>query len=233
MTDSRTELIGRVRNILLPALFLAMTLWFDHKTPGVTVTPLFAGVGVLVMAFTLPLPSMILWTFAYTVSVLAVFLLPVWGVFIGWYSPPVSMMTQYVRAFSFIATAVLGVNFSMTMTRQRRLNDELRMLLEKLPVPVITSDRNGVVKFMNHAMSQLLGSVEGSEKATFFDLFSPPGRQGETISLYLARFSIRRGTPSDPIPVEIGGKPFLARTRLMESAFPPFMISVIEEKSPA
>ena len=233
MTDRRTEQIDSVRNILFPALFLALTLWIDHKTPGVTVTPLFAGVAVLVMAFELQLAWMVFWTISYTACVLAVFLLPVWGVFIGWYSPPVSMMTQYVRAFSFIATAVLGVSFCRTMTRQRGLNTELRMLLEKLPVPVITSDRNGVVKFMNNSMALLLGEARNTDQSTFFDLFSPPGRQGETISSYLSRFSLRHGTPSAPIPVEIRGKPFLARTRLMESAVPPIMITVIEENPSA
>lgn len=233
MTDRWSKKSDGVRSILLPALFLALTLWIDHKTPGVTVTPLFAGVAILVMAFELPLAWMVFWTISYTACVLAVFLLPVWGFLIAWYSPPVSVTTQYIRAFSFIATAVLGVSFCRTMTRQRGLNAELRTLLEKLPVPVITSDRNGVVKFMNNSMAILLGGAQNTDQSTFFDLFSPPGRQGETISSYLSRFSLRHGTPSAPIAVEIRGKAYLARTRLMESAIPPFMITVIEDKPSA
>ena len=220
-----------LRNFLAPALFLFFTLWLDHKTPGITVTPLFAGIAVLVMAFQLPLPWMVFWTVSYTACVLAVFLLPVWGFLIAWYTPPVSMMTQYIRAFSFIATAVLGVGFCRTLARQRGVNDELKMLLEKLPVPVITSDRNGVVKFMNHSMTHLLGKDEGRDGATFFDLLAPPGRQGETISSYLSRFSARSKNSDSTIQVQIHGQEYLAKTRLMESSVPQIIVSVIE-KSP-
>jgi PAS domain-containing protein len=232
MTDRRINNKSSIRNILLPALFLVIALWLDHKTPGITITPLFAGVGILVMAFQLPLPWMAFWTVSYTACVLAVFLLPVWGFLIAWYSPPVSMMTQYIRAFSFIATAVLGVGFCRTLARQRGVNDELKMLLEKLPVPVITSDRNGVVKFMNHSMAQLLGRNGGRDGATFFDLLAPRGRQGETISSYLSRFSARSKNSDSTIQVQIHGQEYLARTRLMESSVPQIMVSVIEEKSP-
>jgi PAS domain-containing protein len=232
MTDCKREHSNLLRNFLAPALFLFFTLWLDHKTPGITVAPLFAGIAVLVMAFQLPLPWMIFWTVSYTACVLAVFLLPVWGFLIAWYSPPVSMMTQYIRAFSFIATAVLGVGFCRTLARQRGVNDELKMLLEKLPVPVITSDRNGVVKFMNHSMAQLLGRDGGRDGATFFDLLAPRGRQGETISSYLSRFSSRSKNSDSTIQVQIHGQEYLARTRLMESSVPQIMVSVIEENSP-
>jgi PAS domain-containing protein len=105
------------------------------------------------------------------------------------------------------------------------------MLLEKLPVPVITSDRNGVVKFMNHSMTHLLGKDEGRDGATFFDLLAPPGRQGETISSYLSRFSARSKNSDSTIQVQIHGQEYLAKTRLMESSVPQIIVSVIE-KSP-
>lgn len=229
MTNQRIKPQGFVVNMVLPLVALVVILWMDHKTPGVTLTPLFAGIAILLMAFTLTFHWVCLWTLIYSMAVLGVFLLPLWGFFIGWSSPPVSVMTHYIRGISFLITALLGINFSRTLRTRNQLNNELVELLENLPVPVITSDRNGVVKFMNRSMDQLLGNIKTSDDSTFFDLFSPVGRQGETISAYLARFSQGRVGLDDLIPVEIHGKPLLAKTRLMQSFSPPILVTVIED----
>lgn len=229
MSTSETESKHWLRNALVPGLVLMAILWIDHKTPGITVTPLFAGVGILVMAFTLRSDWMLFWSSVYTAAVVAVFLLPVWGVLIGWSSPPRSIATQYIRAATFFATAILGVSFNLILSRQRKMASEFRILLEGMPVPVLTSDRNGVILLMNKSMKQLLEIERGLTGASYFDLLSPHGRQGETIAAYLGKFSVNGNSLDQALPVEIRGKSYLAKTRLMESITPPVMITMIDD----
>lgn len=229
MSESKSESSQLPRNVLIPGFALLCILWIDHKTPGITVTPLFAGVAILILAFSLRPKWMIFWAIAYTGAVLAVLLLPVWGVLIGWSSPPVNIATQYIRAFTFLATAALGVSFSLILSRQRRMATEFRILLEGMAVPILTSDRNGVILFMNKSMERLLQIESGLAEVSYFDLLAPHGRQGETIATYLGKFSVNGNSPHQSLAVEIRGKSYLARTSLMESISPPVMITMIHD----
>lgn len=219
------------RDVILPMAYLAAIMWLDHLTPRTTITPLFGIIGLFAMAFFLRPLWMIFWSVVYSGVVFCVFLLPAWGFFISWVSPSSDPLTPYVRTGAFFAVAIMASRLCIALAKLSRTNSDLRGIFDRLSFPLIASDHNGRIRYLNEAAGGLLqGKPRLCEGDSIFEL-APKERRGKTIADYLRRFKSTDVFPSKPLELELQGRRHLGVTCLMESTSPKLLITMISSPS--
>jgi PAS domain S-box-containing protein len=99
-------------------------------------------------------------------------------------------------------------------------------MMEKLPVPVVTSDQDGRIYFANASVATLAGlSSQELRGQSFFDLFSDKNHQGATIADYLRRFS--SPNVNQPLLLRCRGKSYEGATQLMDTISPRMLLIVL------
>ena len=225
MTGSRPLQFSASRDILAPMAYLLMVLWLDHITPGVTITPLFGIVGLLLMAYFLSPLWVIFWSAVYTGVVVAVFLMPVWGFFLGWVSPPHDLLTPYVRTITFLISGIMASRLSLSLNRLDKVTFDLGEIFDSLSSPMIASDHTGKIRYLNKAAQALLKDAERLEVGSSIFALAPKDHQGRMIADYIAHF--RRRTLQKPLELELGGRRLSGSTMIMESTSPKLLVTMI------
>jgi PAS domain-containing protein len=225
MTGARPLQSSLARDLVAPLAYLLMILWLDHITPHVTITPLFGIVGLLLMAYFLRPFWVVAWCTIYTGVVVAVFLMPVWGFFLRWVSPPHDLLTPYVRTITFLVAAIMASRLSLYLNRLDKVTFDLGQIFDSLSSPLIASDHNGKIHYLNEAAKELLFRESKLEIGSSIFALAPKYHQGKMIADYLQRFRDR--SLEKPIEIEIDGVRLTGSTKLMESTLPKLLITVI------
>ena len=216
--DVRVDFIGE---LLIPTAYIFVVLGLDYTSGHSTIFPLFAIIGLMVMAFCLRPSWMVAWGFVYSLVVACIFLIPTWTSFFNSSNPHPEALTP--SAFRFPDSLTL-------LNRARSLSGNLRKLIVVVPTPLIASDVNGRIFLINRSASELLG-LDGEEKTTesYFELLAPKNCKGKTIAEYLLRFenpSIR-----EPLALECHGFTYRGSFLLIGSSDPPLLMTSLERKS--
>lgn len=223
--------IDPVDKALLPLTYLIVILTFEYITPMTVLTPLFGIVGLLVFAYCLTPGWMTFWSSLYAVVVTAIFISPGIYMFFNKEASQTDVLTPYMRSGTFIAGAVLSASLCTALCRARAMNDDLREILEELTLPVITSNNDGKIIFLNRAALGALGWEESQELSiSYFDALAPNGKQGELIALYLRRFQDGNRREMPPLNLECRGRHCLGYTRMTGSKYPLLMLTMLDFK---
>jgi PAS domain-containing protein len=217
------------QNFLIPAAYLLITLMIDSRMPFSTVTPLFGITGLMVFAFSLRPRWMSFWALVYTLIVGFIFLNPSFVHSHHQLQSPQDQVTPYLQTITFALVATLATQLCINIQKLIRIGKSLRELLEKIPFPVITSDINGDIHYMNPEAQRLLG--QGSEylSLNYFNILSPPGHQGTLIAAYLRRFDGQ--DLETPFSISILGKPHLGEMHLLKETVPITAITILKSVS--
>ena len=193
-----------INESVIPFAYLVLVICLDRMTGQTMMTPLFGIIGLMVLAFSLPPRSMIFWAVIYSLIVATIFLSPERLRFLNANAVNHTEMTPYVRSCTFTIAAILSLLLSVVLNRLKTSRGELQEILENLPVPVLISDDDGKIRFVNQIACEILAmpSVE-VQGYSFFDLLAPKEFQGATIANYLARFNAQ--SSKDPLLLEYRG----------------------------
>jgi PAS domain-containing protein len=221
--------IDPVGEALLPLGYLLLVLTLDFVTPKTVLAPLFGIVGLLVFAYCLTPAWMTFWSSVYAVVVTVLFISPSVYFLFNKEAPVSDFLTPYVRSGTFIAGAALSAFLCAALSRARAMNDDFRDMLEKLTLPVITSNNDGRIVFVNRAAMEALGWEGDRDRAiSYFDALSPKGVQGELIASYLRRFNPGNAGELPPLNLECRGRRCLGYTRMMASKSPRLLLTMLD-----
>jgi len=205
-----------INELVIPFAYLVLVICLDRMTGQTTMTPLFGIIGLMVLAFSLPPRSMIFWAVIYSLIVATIFLSPERLRFLNANAVNHTEMTPYVRSCTFTIAAILSLLLSVVLNRLKTSRGELQEILENLPVPILISDDDGKIRFVNQIACEILAmpSVE-VQGYSFFDLLAPKEFQGATIANYLARFNAQ--SSKDPLLLGYRGIKYKGHTQTLES----------------
>lgn len=215
--------------VLIPSAYLTLVLWFDSVMTRSTVTPLFGIIGLLFFSFRLTPAAMAWWASVYSLTVVVIFMNHVLLQFLDRGTAPGDDLTPLLRSATFVTAAVLATLFCRVQHRLRQGNAGLTQILEKIPVPVITSDQDGRIRFANGAAASVAGlSSPELLGRSFFDLFADKDRQGATIADYLRRFA----TPhvGQPMALKCRGTRYLGTTQVMGATGQRLLLIILTEE---
>jgi PAS domain-containing protein len=221
--------IDPLSEAFLPLGYLLLVLVLDFITPKTMLTPLLGIVGLLVFAYCLTPGWMIFWSSVYAAVVTLLFVFPQFYSIFNKGAVPADFLTPYVRSGTFIAGAALSSSLCSALSRSRVMNQDLRDMIEKLTLPVITSNHDGQITFLNRAALEALGWEKDYDPAiSYFDALAPRETQGELISCYLRCFDQGNNTEMPPLRLQCGGRYCLGYTRLMESRSPRLLMTMLD-----
>jgi len=227
---SKARSFNWINELLIPLAYLVLVICLDRLTGQTTMTPLFGIIGLMVLAFCLPPRSMIFWTVIYSLIVSSIFLSPERLRFLNTNAVNYTEITPYVRSCTFTIAAILSLLLSHVLNRLKSSQGDLQKILDNLPVPILISDDDGRIRFVNHSACEILAmpSVE-VQGYSFFDLLAPKEFQGATIANYLGRFN----SPSikDPLLLEYRGIKYKGHTQTLESRKKKLLMIALSEIS--
>ena len=214
--------------VILPLLYILVVIGIDALIPDAPVTPLFAVIGVFLMAFFFRPQEIIFWSLIFVLMVVLIFFNPFFVNLVNRASPGSDQLTPYIRTIGFMLTASVAVFLNLTLHRLRLINRDLDDILNVLPGPVITSDENGTIYYANSPARKILKIEEGGAiYKNFFELLTPKGSSGATISSYIKCFSHN----TDVIDLELeDGTPVIGHTKMLSSKSPKLLVTVINWK---
>lgn len=216
-----------VLEILMPFGLIAGILLLDSLIPGSTVTPFAISIGLLVMAFYLRPATMYCWAVIYCVIIGLVLLHPEVAVRMnGGGVLSDDRLTQWLRLGHAVCTATLASLLCYFLNKLRGLLSEERDIVSRIPLPVITSDFNGNIRYANIHAVHLLGlKSQTPSGASYFDLLAPKDRHGEFIAEYFKRMEGQM--IKSPFMLEHDGVPFIGSTQLLATRAPKLMLTIL------
>ena len=217
-----------ILEILLPLAYIAGILFLDRVLPMATITPLFASIGLLVMAFYLRPAAMYGWSVIYCVIVAMVLLHPDISRIMTDSSirPAVNRVTPLLRLGHEICTAILASFACYYLNKLQLLLGQERDIVSRLPLPVITSDFNGNIRYANTHAVQLLGlESQNPSGVSYFDLLAPKDSHGEFIAEYFKRMDGQ--LIKSPFMLEHDGLSVVGSTQLLTSKAPKLMLTIL------
>jgi len=211
---------------ILPLLYLIIMVASDILLPVPTLSPVFGVIGLLLMAFYIRPTMMVIWSIIFAIVVTLSLLQPSFSILVNNGISPSHPLTPYVRATTFMVSAILADGLCIFLNKLRVMYLEEREIINLFPLPVIVSDVNGRILFANQlALSLFDGESRFYENQCFFDLFSPIDKRGATIAEYLRRLETEKITY--PIPLEFQGKPLFAHTQRMSAGSPKLLMTIL------
>ena len=203
----------------IPFAYLLIILAIDYFTPKTTVIPLLGVLGLMLMAFRLPFRVVIVGSVVYSLVVISVFLNPAYYHWMNHSAPRVDDLTAYMRSLTFIAAGAMAVLLSLSLEKLKENNQELNELLDNLPNPLMTSDENGKIRFLNQAAKKIIMiGQQTNPLPSYFDLFAPKGLKGQLIANYLQIFkSNSLNVSHSSLALEVNNQKAHGHARLMVS----------------
>lgn len=164
------------------AVVLAVFL-IEIETPGLRVTPSLLTIALTIFALFLSPRAVFWWAVALFIPVvLTLWLVPNGGV-------RESAALVALRSLAFVAVACVAVGLSRYRWDSEQQLQGLLALFDALQTPVVVSDIDGNINFVNRACCELLGRDAAQLKgSSFFSIFSQPNQRGQSIERYLKFF---------------------------------------------
>ncbi len=180
--------------IVVPFVAVLAVFLIEVETPGLRVTPSLLTIALAIFALFLS-PRAVLWwaVILFFPVVLALLLVPNNGV----YETPVFVA---LRSSAYVAVAGVAVGLSRYRWNSERRFEGLLDLFDALKTPVVVSDIDGNINFVNRACCELLGRDAAELKGTsFFSIFTQPDQRGQSIERYLKFFDKASGQSSSMV----------------------------------
>ena len=211
---------------LAPLAYLVITLVIDYLVPFTTFTPLLGISALMIFAFFFSPFWMIFWGAVYAVVVGIIFLNPLIYSLMNTPSHAADPVTPFLRTFTFLLGSIMSCILNLTINRLKKGEMELGELLSKIPSPIITSDSNGTIKYVNSAAEQVIGmSHDELHERNIFDLLTVPGHQGTLIADYLRRFDTLENMP--PLKLQLWNTSYLGETQLLSASHPKRLMTIL------
>ena len=187
---------------ILPFLVVLSVVLFELETTSLRVTPSLLTIAVAVFALFLRPQVVLMWSLGLLFPVmLTLVYVPSNGVY-------ESNSMILLRVTAYVAVAVLAFGYSRRRNDAERQLGSLLAIFDALETPIIVSDADGIIAFVNRACCQLLGQTENELKDTnFFSVFAQPDVRGKAIDNYLKMFELSPGqTASSKVTVTQVGR---------------------------
>ena len=216
-----------ILEILMPLGLIAGILILDLMLSCSTIIPFAASIALLVMSFYLRPAAMYGWAVIYCVIVGLVLLQPEMVARMNRVIVlPDDRITPLLRLGHAVCTAALASLLCHSLNKLRGLLSEERDIVSRLPLPVITSDFNGNIKYANTHAVQLLGlESQNPSGVSYFDLLAPKNRHGEFIAEYFKRMDGQ--LIKSPFMLEHDGLSVVGSTQLLTSKAPKLMLTIL------
>lgn len=175
---------------ILPGIYLMGVLVADYNIPIGTITPFFVVLGLLYMAVTMRPRVMIPWAIVYTVTVSSIFLSPKLFTLFSGHSYYDQYVIPLIRSSTYLLVGTSACYICVLLSRLRKSENELELILSCIPWPLLTSDINGRIIYWNDASKNLIPELNvNNVLQSYFSLLAPPGKHGKTIAEYIRRFN--------------------------------------------
>ena len=216
-----------------PLLYILAIIGLDCLIPSPIFTPVLATIGLIYMALSYSLRLMVFWSLVYSAIIAIAFFVPQ----VGWWMNNhviVSPFTAWIRTCGFIITSVLACMYCNSMNVLRAMNQEQEGVLNLMSEPIVTSDIDGRIRFMNNAAKALLsksgesGESGESGRRNYFENFFPKKTMGSSIANYLKQFDDHHD--HGVLDVEIASKQYLANTQMMTSGTGKILVTIVNVK---
>jgi PAS domain S-box-containing protein len=169
--------------MVVPFVAVLAVFLLEAETPGLRVTPSLLTIALAIFALFLSPRAVFWWAVMLFVPVVATLLLiPNNGV-------KESLSFVVLRSAAYVAVVWVAVGLSRYRWDSERRLEGLRALFDSLKTPIVVSDIDGNINFVNRACCELLGRDAAEIKdGNFFSVFGQPDRRGQSIEDYLKRF---------------------------------------------
>jgi PAS domain-containing protein len=207
-------------------LYLLIMVTGDILLPFPTLSPVIGVIGLLIMALYVRPTMMVIWSIIYTIVVILSLLHPSFSMIVNNGIAPSHPLTPYVRASTFMVSAALADGLCIFLNKLRVMFLEEREIINRFPLPVVVSDANGKIRYVNQLASSLLNfDSQIPVNQSFFDLFSPCDKRGATIAEYLHR--VESGNPNKPLLLEFNRAPIFGHTQRMSAGSPKLLLTIL------
>jgi len=218
--------------LFAPGIYIALVLLADWLIPIGTFTPFFAVLGMMVMALALKPSQAVPWSILYTGIVCLIFLSPKMHLLFTGRQYSDQSVIPLIRAATYALVGVLSCYLCFILNRLRRAQQELAVVLNKLPSAILVSNQNGKILYSNDTARDMIPELEKRRSFyNFFDLLAPPERQGKSISEYLQR--MESNNHDQPMPLSIYGLPYQGETRVLDWMGETVLLTIVSETKPS
>ncbi len=212
----------------IPGIYITVVLLADWLMPMGTFTPFFAVLGMMIMALTLKPYQMVPWSIVYTVIVCMIFLSPRMHLLFTGRQYTDQSVIPMLRAATYAMVGFIACYLCFILNRLRRAQQELAVVLNKLPSAILVSNQNGKILYSNDTARNIIPELEKRRSFySFFDLLAPPERQGKSISEYLQR--LESDNHDEPLPLSIYGLPYKGDTRVLDWMGETVLLTILSE----
>jgi len=216
MSDIFAKRVSQRRWLLVVPLIAVLSVFLlEAGTPEMRVTPSLLTIALATFALFLSPRAVLWWAVVFFIPVVTTLLLiPNNGV-------RETAAFVILRSGAYVAVAWVAVGLSRYRWESERRLDGLLSLFDSLKTPLVVSDIDGNINFVNRSCCELLGRDAAEIKDTnFFSVFSQPEQRGQSIERYLRLFQmVPRGKETIAVSVRSGSgeKSIQATCSLLET----------------
>lgn len=213
---------------IAPVILLTVLILIDYYFfPGVTITPIFTLIFLGLMAMISPLGPMVFWAFVFSTTTIYIIYHP--EIFIpGAYN---RQLGHVIHSASTLVGAALSVLLCHNRLKAQKKTEYIELLAMKTPTPLILSDKNGEIVFVNDQAALQLGFPNHKLVGNSIFSFFPSKDRGSMVSHYL---ELLESKASEAWTIEIkrktpAGMPLQATLNQTQCSTGKYMISTITE----
>ena len=192
------------------ALFLfSSMIVIELATPATTVSPLVSMICFALFAYRMRPASVAGWVVIFSLTSLFFLLQPEQP------GTPIDRATAYIRFGTTIVGGIVAVALSFDKNRITEGLRQTMSILENLPTPVIISDCEGCVVFMNNDALKLLDTTAEAVRGASYFSFVAGAQKGNTIKKYFDFVESKQTIRHDVILQITKPKPMETRASLV------------------
>ncbi|MFM8717067.1 MAG: PAS domain-containing protein [Spartobacteria bacterium] len=180
--------------LAVPLAVVLGVLLLEFETSGIRVSPSLLTIALAIFSILLPPRAVLFWAVVlFFPVVLTLLYIPNNGV-------RETLPFVALRSAAYFAVACVAVGLSRYRWNSERRFEGLLDVFDALKTPVVVSDVDGNVNFVNRACCELLGRDAAELKGTsFFSIFTQPDQRGQSIERYLKFFDKASGQNSSMV----------------------------------
>jgi len=217
-----------------PLFYIFVVIWIDYEIAVSIITPVFAVVGLTYMALSFSPRRMLFWAIIYSLIVSGIFFIPQVQYLLN-NQQITDPVTAWTRTGSFFVTSLLACKYCNSLHELRTMNKEQEGVLNLMGEPIVTSDIDGKIRFMNNSAKTLLfksgesGESGESVQKNYFENFFPKKTMGASIANYLKQFDDHK--EHGLLEVEVASKQYHANTQMLTSGRERILVTIVSSKS--
>ena len=180
--------------LAVPLAVVLGVLLLEFETSGIRVSPSLLTIALAIFSLFLPPRAVLFWAVVlFFPVVLTLLYIPNNGV-------RETLPFVVLRSAAYVAVAWVAVGLSRYRWNSERRFEGLLDLFDALKTPVVVSDIDGNINFVNRACCELLSRDAAQLKGTsFFSIFTQPDQRGQSIERYLKFFDKASGQSSSMV----------------------------------